>query len=487
MATGLAHRLYGVVGVLAVVGVLVGVATPAWGSSPVGWRVVGRIDASGLSGLSCPVASMCVAVDGQGDVVSSADPAGGGAAWQTVNVDGSNRLVGVSCPSVSLCAAVDDAGNVLTSVDPTGRAAGWSVANVEGTSPFVGVSCPSVSLCVAATASDLLVSRDPSAGASSWRVFSGADDNVGPECGKYGGDSGCAVSMILLSCSSASYCVAVDDEGGSVAGDPVTGAWASGGGAVGIEIEGLACLPGQSRCLTECAVGAGLGGDECSGGIYDEGDICASQCFTVTPSQAAGLWCSRASLCFATDESGDLFASTDPGGGGGAWWRAFVDTGGVPEIIRYNPLVGISCPPGSRCVAADARGGILVGEAPPKANAIRRLLIRQITPSVHRIAAILERRGYRFTLRLGMPGRLRIAWHLASRLGQPMPQQKRALVATANDHIAATGAPHVKIRLTDTGKLILAHSTRVTVTATATFKPAGSKTITARTAFRLVR
>jgi hypothetical protein len=59
-----------------------------------------------------------VAVDGSdGQVATSTDPAAGGSSWRVVTID-SVGLAGVSCPSVHLCVAVDGEGRVLTTRRP---------------------------------------------------------------------------------------------------------------------------------------------------------------------------------------------------------------------------------------------------------------------------------------------------------------------------------------------------------------------------------
>src|SRR5258705_12034965 len=40
-------------------------------------------------------------------------------------------LVGVSCPSIGLCVAIDNNGNAVTSSNPTGLASDWKVVNVD--------------------------------------------------------------------------------------------------------------------------------------------------------------------------------------------------------------------------------------------------------------------------------------------------------------------------------------------------------------------
>jgi hypothetical protein len=120
-----------------------------------------------LTGVSCPSVSACVAVDGMGNTVTSQAPVLGPQTWHLTHVDNGityecyhygeagpqsqPALEGVSCPSASLCVAVDFAGNVLTSTNPTAGSPAWSGADpYGGTVPGLwGVSCPSVSFCLA--------------------------------------------------------------------------------------------------------------------------------------------------------------------------------------------------------------------------------------------------------------------------------------------------------------------------------------------------
>ncbi|MDQ2758999.1 MAG: hypothetical protein M3Y17_00795 [Actinomycetota bacterium] len=112
-----------------------------------------------LDAVSCPSASLCVAVDNRGNVLASTDPTGGPGAWTKVfssSVDAPNRFNGASCASATLCVAVDDRGNVVSSTEPA-TAGTWTVAHADSRTDFIrghqvsltGVSCPSVSLCVA--------------------------------------------------------------------------------------------------------------------------------------------------------------------------------------------------------------------------------------------------------------------------------------------------------------------------------------------------
>jgi hypothetical protein len=93
-------------------------------------------ESSGFSAVSCPTTSLCVAVDSSGNVVTSSDPTGGAAAWTAAAIDTTfipetgttttEPLTGVSCPSAELCVAIDAKGQVLTSTNPTGGASAWT-------------------------------------------------------------------------------------------------------------------------------------------------------------------------------------------------------------------------------------------------------------------------------------------------------------------------------------------------------------------------
>jgi hypothetical protein len=158
-----------------------------------------------LSGVSCPSSGLCVAVDLDGDVVTSTNPTGGATAWKVTHVDGTNELSGVSCPSSGLCVAVDQGGNVVTSTNPTAATPTWTVTKVESTDWQYGVSCPSSGLCVAVDSDgNVVTSTNPTGGATAWTVA-----NV---------DGSSYNTLAGVSCVSSGLCVAVDDAGNVVTG-----------------------------------------------------------------------------------------------------------------------------------------------------------------------------------------------------------------------------------------------------------------------------
>ena len=121
-----------------------------------------------MNGVSCASASLCVAVDQYGNVVSSTDPGAGAAAtWSIQQVENGPlpALNGISCVS-SLCVGVGDHGRVITSADPQlGAMAHWTAGQLPiTTNALLGVSCTSPSLCVRSMTAATFSSRPIHAG-----------------------------------------------------------------------------------------------------------------------------------------------------------------------------------------------------------------------------------------------------------------------------------------------------------------------------------
>lgn len=83
-----------------------------------------------ITGVTCPTMTNCVAVDDNGDVLTSANPLGGPTAWTFENLVPfeaesadhgrfvKNALWGASCPSTSLCVLVGANSRIFTATDP---------------------------------------------------------------------------------------------------------------------------------------------------------------------------------------------------------------------------------------------------------------------------------------------------------------------------------------------------------------------------------
>lgn len=279
-----------------------------------------RVDGSRMGGLTCPSVSLCVALDDAGNVLTSTDPTGGPRAWIAVRVDDGRDVNGegqgltaMSCPSVSLCVGVDGAGDVVSSTDPTGGAGAWTVSFVDDginyecyhydlTGPTCqpglwAVSCASPSFCVAADdAGNLLSSSDPAGGASAW---SGA--------GKYGAGP-MSAAFDGVSCPSVAFCAVVDNYAGQVEtwnpGQPgPTWTWTL--LPQRSQLDGVSC-PSVSLCLVFDASGDIYVSSDPSGGAW---------AWSVTNLAKVGLQdgvtgvsCPSESFCVAVDGDGGIFA-----------------------------------------------------------------------------------------------------------------------------------------------------------------------------------
>lgn len=147
--------------------------------------------------------------------MTSANPAAGPVAWRALTVEPINDctphtwcvtgLTGISCPSARLCVAVDNVGNAARSTDP-GSATPWFFTSFAQTGPvpFGGISCPLPSRCVAVDGSgNSEITTHPSTG-SPWAVT-----NIEPAAN---------ATLNAVSCFSVVFCVAVDTRGAAILG-----------------------------------------------------------------------------------------------------------------------------------------------------------------------------------------------------------------------------------------------------------------------------
>lgn len=327
---------------------------------------------AGLTAISCPSATLCVAVDGQGDVVASKAPAGGAATWTVAHVDSNTagghqvRLTAVSCPSVSLCVAVDNLGDVFTSTDPTGGSTAWSGAKT-GAQELDSVSCASTTLCVAVGGEDAVASDNPTGGAGAWHATD-VDSGPCPTNFCYGNSLGMGStnkrSLGSISCPTVSLCVAGDDDGDIVASvdpaggaeawniayvDPDMGYFGTGFGEQGA-IVSVSC-PSAALCVASGEGGAVFTSEKPTGGPSAWSEKQVEDRYV--PARAGHLACPSTSRCVLTIAVGEAYVMTSLG----VW-------GAPVEIDPKQELVGISCPSEGLCVAIDRLGGVLVGLAP---------------------------------------------------------------------------------------------------------------------------
>jgi hypothetical protein len=332
-------------------------AAPAVAAPSLSWSGPTFIDGDGMpSAIACPSSALCVAVDNQGNALTSTDPATADPTWSLKrDIDSGGALSSVSCPSSALCVAVDDQGNALTSTDPSaGPAASWSTLDVDRTAALTsattalnGVSCASAALCVAVdNRGDALISTDPSAGpAANWSAV----------------DVDGTTALSSVSCPSVSLCVAVDAAGNVLSsGNPLAGGsstWQS------HDLDFEPPLVSVSCTAAELCVA-----------LDGSGDAFAS----VNPAPASGrpTWsstmidtlgnptevsCAASGLCVAVDGSGYALASDAPALVPPAWLELDIDP--------TRQLVGVACVSEGFCVAVDTSGHVLIAHVPAPAVA----------------------------------------------------------------------------------------------------------------------
>ncbi len=322
------------------------------------WHGVGRIDRTGLSAIACPIASLCVASDVGGRLLSATRPTDGTSAWNASDVDGASRLTDVACPSGTLCVAIDADGNVVTSRNPAGGASAWAPAHVDGANTLTSVSCPSTNLCVAVDGvGNAVTSTNPGGGAAAWMVGH-IDTGTTYEC-SHNGLTGptCQPGLTAVSCPSPVLCVAVDDAGDRLmSSNPAGGpsAWSlahAGPVPASMAPDGLSC-PSKVLCVAS---------DSYAGEIVTWNPTrpqLPDTVATITSNGLAGVACASSVECFASAYDGRLFGSANPTSDAAAWRLLYT---GHAEVS------GLVCPSVAPCLAVDNAGQLLVG--PPLSSA----------------------------------------------------------------------------------------------------------------------
>ncbi len=319
------------------------------------WTVTSTT-ATSLWSLSCPAANFCMAGDG-GDGVLTYD----GGSWSSpVAVPGADAIMSLSCTAKTFCAAVDDVSDVFTYNGTT-----WSAATNErgaGEQTGVGaVSCSSASFCVAsgpivATYDGTGWTQDPAFERSSdgqvlalaascltqSQAFCVMVDAVSGDTSTYQNGSWSTAPKLLgsggvtdISCASASFCAAVDLDGGATIDDD--GSWAAPQRVdPGADLTSVSC-PQAGFCAAADDAGHVL--------TYRDGGWSAPE--TLDASSPASVSCASASFCVAVDMAGNAFTYN------GSSWSA-------SDRIDASGLTSVSCPAASFCAALDDAGDALL-------------------------------------------------------------------------------------------------------------------------------
>jgi hypothetical protein len=353
----------------------------SWGAAQAEQITLGSSFGSGgnLNSITCTSASYCVAVgydgnyyDGLGQpLVLAGDPSSWGAAQAEQITLGSsfgseNELNSIACSSASYCVAVGSDGlgqPLVLAGDPSS----WGVAQAEeitlGTSfgsngDLHSITCTSASYCVAVGSDGnnqpLVLTGDP----SSWGVAQAEEITLGTSFGSGG-------NLNSITCSSASYCVAVGSDNNSqplvLAGDP-----SSWGAAQAKQITlGTSFGSGGNLNSITCSsasycVAAGndgnnqplvLAGDPSSWGAAQAKQITLGKAFSSSGSLNS-IACSSASYCVAVGKDSNwqpLALAGDPSSWGPAQAKVIGLKG--PEFGAKAAVQSLACASASACVA----------------------------------------------------------------------------------------------------------------------------------------
>jgi hypothetical protein len=338
------RTLFALAGVLCAAGIG---ASAAQAASPLAWGSPVLSDSSpgaaGITGLSCQSVSLCVAVDDNGNVLSSTAPVSG--AWGAAAPIHASppHLTAISCPSAAQCFAVDTTGNAYSSATPASPAA-WTPGNIDGVNPLNAVSCASTSLCIAVdNVGNLLASTTPGILTSgSWPTLHVDGTN----------------HITAVSCPTTTLCAAVDDHGNVLLSTNPTSlsSWQ----ATPLLASSIALTAVSCNSAGLCVAVASDGSVHATANAAASAPTWSATRIDTAGSPLSAVSCTDVGLCLLVDHSGNALASDNPAAGPPAWTTAAIDG---------HPLTGVSCLSAGFCVAVDSVGNTLAATLPAPAVA----------------------------------------------------------------------------------------------------------------------
>ena len=121
-------------------------------------RTPHRVLAGPLSAVACPSAGQCTAVSGRGFEVTFAPRSG---AFSSRRIDLGGRLAALACPTTSQCTATDSRGRELT-FDPLSPTP--PLVHQAARAGLNAIACPSTSWCIAVSGAGTVVTGNPAGG-----------------------------------------------------------------------------------------------------------------------------------------------------------------------------------------------------------------------------------------------------------------------------------------------------------------------------------
>ncbi len=318
----------------------------AQAQAPLAWQTPTGSDSSspgalGITAVTCQSASLCVAVDDAGDVLSTTAPATG--VWghpAEIHASASN-LSAVSCPSATFCIATDMHGNAYDTTTPTVQP--WTLESaIDGTTQLNGISCPTTSLCVAVDSSGNVRWSPTPGNSASWTTETHVAGNT--------------TALTAVACPLATLCVATDHAGQVLAStDPTTASSWQATTLSTVQLNAVSCNS-SATCVAVSAAGT----------VYTTADpSTAPVTWTATPIESpgplSGASCTDAGMCVLVDHGGNAWESDTPTAARPGWTMTPVDSNSPPT------LTSVSCLSAGFCIATDVHGYTLSATLPAPA------------------------------------------------------------------------------------------------------------------------
>jgi hypothetical protein len=323
---------------------------------------------SAIPSVSCTTNnadSLCVAVS-EGDVYINSAPTSD--QWTAGTIDPSTPLLQLSCSQATECVAIDADGYVFWSQNPAGGAATWvrSRYSIDTAAEITGLSCP-YGWCVAVDARGNVLTQQTQSPIRGWET---TEHVVNGEPGSYS-------SLSAVSCTIA-VCVAANAHGWLFANQSVPGgAWTTQGFRAGYHISSVSCVNGglcvvtgpQETTTTETL--NPLGGPS-AWSVHWNSD-------PATYPQPTAVSCADTMLCVGVNHAplgvGYAIVSTSPRFPGSFTGRTATDQ--AIDAPGSGPLDAISCAPslsarrgvpghtgGQLCAVSDDTGHLIIGTYP---------------------------------------------------------------------------------------------------------------------------
>jgi hypothetical protein len=344
-----------------------------------------------LSAVSCATTTFCVAVDNAGNAYRF-DPTTPGSSDGGSDVDGTNVLNAVACKSdASLCVAVDSQGNEVSITYPGSTASTKSI----DTHPLTGVSCNTgFSSCVVVDAAGQEVTFDPGTGTPAVgtpAVVDGTNPLTAVSCASDysqctavdqlgnettfapgGGGSAIPVEQLTLLADVAcpagtdTQCTTVDNRGNEITFHPSNGSSVA-GGAHSVAPNAIASMscPTDTQCTAVEAGERETTFNPTTGSIRNAGPSTIDS----LGNRLTAVSCPSATQCTAVDQ-GSFKTTFDPTTGR-------PNTAGNVSIETGQSLQAVSCPDTGQCTAVDTRGAEVTFDPARDANGVN-----QTSPNV---------------------------------------------------------------------------------------------------------